>query len=224
MPALGERLRAQRARLGLYTVGQLRPWALEPSCVQAEVIGEIGPVDLSDRLGVQLVADAQRQLRAQLRVDRGRHDVVERRQPHAVACIQQRDVLRVCIRVAHQEVEDGCLRASEPIQARPRRVLVQQVRERAVGGLTYVVLPFCYHNGMTKQIAVRLPDELVDFVDDVVGSGAERSRAAVVSRALERERRRELAARDAEILARTGPDPQLAGLAEHVAGLPSALA
>jgi Arc/MetJ-type ribon-helix-helix transcriptional regulator len=77
---------------------------------------------------------------------------------------------------------------------------------------------------MTKQIAVRLPDELVDFVDDVVGSGAERSRAAVVSRALERERRRELAARDAEILARTGPDPQLAGLAEHVAGLPSALA
>ncbi len=75
---------------------------------------------------------------------------------------------------------------------------------------------------MSKQIAVRLSDELVDFVDDVVGSGAERSRAAVVSRALERERRRAAAARDAEILARTGPDPQLAGLAEHVAGLPSA--
>jgi Arc/MetJ-type ribon-helix-helix transcriptional regulator len=130
----------------------------------------------------------------------------------------------VRIRVAHQEVEDGCLRASEAVQARPRRVLVQQVRERAVGGLTYVVLPVCYHNGMTKQIAVRLPDELVDFVDDVVGSGAERSRAAVVTRALERERRRKLAARDAEIRARTGPDPQLAGLAEHVAGLPSALA
>jgi Arc/MetJ-type ribon-helix-helix transcriptional regulator len=77
---------------------------------------------------------------------------------------------------------------------------------------------------MSKQIAVRLPDELVDFVDEVVGSGAGRSRAAVVTWALERERRRAVAARDAEILARTGMDPELAGLAEHVAGLPSALA
>lgn len=68
---------------------------------------------------------------------------------------------------------------------------------------------------MSTQIAVRLPDELVDFVDDQVGSGVERSRAAVVTRALERERRRALAARDAEILARTGSDPELAGLAEH---------
>jgi Arc/MetJ-type ribon-helix-helix transcriptional regulator len=68
---------------------------------------------------------------------------------------------------------------------------------------------------MSKQIAVRLPDELVAFVDDVVGSGAERSRTAVVARALERERRRARAARDAEILARTGPDPQLDGLAGY---------
>jgi hypothetical protein len=45
-----------------------------------------------------------------------------------------------------------------------------------------------------------------------------------VTLALERERRRALAARDAEILARTGPDPQLTELAEHVAGLPSSLA
>ena len=76
---------------------------------------------------------------------------------------------------------------------------------------------------MSKQIAVRLPDELVDFVDEVVGSGAERSRAAVVIRALERERRRAVAARDAEILARSGPDPDLAGLADYAAGLPSDL-
>jgi Arc/MetJ-type ribon-helix-helix transcriptional regulator len=76
---------------------------------------------------------------------------------------------------------------------------------------------------MSKQIAVRLPDELVDFVDGVVNSGGGRSRAAVVTRALERERRRQMAARDAEILARTGPDPELEGLAEHVVGLPSAL-
>lgn len=68
---------------------------------------------------------------------------------------------------------------------------------------------------MSKQIAVRLSDELVDFVDTIVGSGRERSRAAVVTRALERERRRVAAERDAAILAELGPDPELAGLAEH---------
>jgi Arc/MetJ-type ribon-helix-helix transcriptional regulator len=74
---------------------------------------------------------------------------------------------------------------------------------------------------MTKQIAVRLPDELVDFVDGLVEAGSGRSRAAVVTRALERERRRAIAARDAKILAASGPDPDLAGLAEHAAGVPS---
>ncbi len=76
---------------------------------------------------------------------------------------------------------------------------------------------------MSKQIAVRLPDDLVEFVDEIVGSGAERSRAAVVTRALERERRRVVAAHDAEILARTGADPELAGLAEHAAGSASVI-
>jgi Arc/MetJ-type ribon-helix-helix transcriptional regulator len=76
---------------------------------------------------------------------------------------------------------------------------------------------------MSKQIAVRLPDELVDFVDELVDAGAGRSRAAVVTRALERERRRSVAVRDAEILAGSGPDPELAGLAEHAARLPSDL-
>lgn len=73
---------------------------------------------------------------------------------------------------------------------------------------------------MSKQIAVRLPDALVDFVDAVVESGEARSRAAVVTRALAREQRRMVAARDAEILASTGPDPDLDGLAEHVAAVP----
>jgi Arc/MetJ-type ribon-helix-helix transcriptional regulator len=77
---------------------------------------------------------------------------------------------------------------------------------------------------MSKQIAVRLPDDLVDFVDEIVDSGNERSRAAVVSRALKRERRRALAESDARILARTGLDPELAGLAEYAAGLPRDLA
>jgi Arc/MetJ-type ribon-helix-helix transcriptional regulator len=76
---------------------------------------------------------------------------------------------------------------------------------------------------MTKQIAVRLPDELVEFVDRAVESGSAPTRAAVVRRALERERRRAVAEKDAEILARTGPDSHLAGLAEHAARIPSAL-
>jgi Arc/MetJ-type ribon-helix-helix transcriptional regulator len=76
---------------------------------------------------------------------------------------------------------------------------------------------------MSRQIAVRLPDDLVDFVDEVVGSGGGRSRASVVAQALRRERRRAVSARDAEILARTGADPELAGLAEHAARLPPSL-
>jgi Arc/MetJ-type ribon-helix-helix transcriptional regulator len=77
---------------------------------------------------------------------------------------------------------------------------------------------------MSKQIAVRLSDELVAFVDELVDSGAERSRAAAVSRALTRERRRAIASRDAEILPHTGPDPDLRGLAEHAVELRSDLA
>jgi len=54
---------------------------------------------------------------------------------------------------------------------------------------------------VSTQIAVRLPDEIVAFIDDEVREQRGRSRAAVVMRALERERRRRLAERDAEILA-----------------------
>lgn len=85
------------------------------------------------------------------------------------------------------------------------------------------MVPFWYHNGMSKQIAVRLPDELVDFVDQAVSSGTERSRATFVARALERERRRLIATRDAEILASAGPDPDLHKLAEYATRLGHAL-
>lgn len=71
---------------------------------------------------------------------------------------------------------------------------------------------------MSKQIAVRLSDDLVAFVDQIVDSGRERSRAAVLARALERERRRMVAERDVEVLQATGPDPQLEGLADYAAG------
>ena len=73
---------------------------------------------------------------------------------------------------------------------------------------------------MSKQIAVRLPDELVEFVDEQVGEGKARSRAAVVTRALERERRRAVAERDAVILAQTGDDPDMESLARYAVRLP----
>lgn len=69
---------------------------------------------------------------------------------------------------------------------------------------------------MSKQIAVRLPDDIVDFVDALVRDGTADSRAIVVRRALERERRRMIAARDAAILARSAADTEMDMLARHV--------
>lgn len=54
---------------------------------------------------------------------------------------------------------------------------------------------------MTIQIAVRLPDDIIEFVDQQVANGAAASRAAVVTRALEHERRRLIAEKDAQIYA-----------------------
>lgn len=68
---------------------------------------------------------------------------------------------------------------------------------------------------MSTQITVRLPDDLVAFVDDLVSRDVAPSRAAVVSRALERERRRKIAERDAAILSASPNDPDLDSLAEH---------
>ena len=73
---------------------------------------------------------------------------------------------------------------------------------------------------MSTQIAVRLPEELVEFIDRLVADGRASSRAAVVSQALQRERRREVAARDAAILAAGGEDDDLDALAQHVARTP----
>ncbi|BBX74369.1 antitoxin [Mycobacterium shinjukuense] len=72
---------------------------------------------------------------------------------------------------------------------------------------------------MSLQIAVRLPEDVVAFIDREVSEDRAPSRAAVVLRALERERRRQIAARDAAILAVTEPDRDLDKLAEHVAKL-----
>jgi Arc/MetJ-type ribon-helix-helix transcriptional regulator len=66
----------------------------------------------------------------------------------------------------------------------------------------------------TTQITVRIPNALVAYVDKLVGEGKAPSRAAVVSEALDRERRRALDERDAEIYAATEPDEDMQALAE----------
>lgn len=63
-----------------------------------------------------------------------------------------------------------------------------------------VAIPFWYHDDMSTQIAVRLPEDIVAFLDSEVSGGRAKSRAQVVLRALEREQRRQLAVRDVEIL------------------------
>ena len=73
---------------------------------------------------------------------------------------------------------------------------------------------------MSTQIAVRLPDDLVDFMDELVVSGNAPNRATLVRRALRREQRRMIAERDVAILLREGSDPDLKAFSEHAARTP----
>jgi Arc/MetJ-type ribon-helix-helix transcriptional regulator len=73
---------------------------------------------------------------------------------------------------------------------------------------------------MSTQIAVRLPDSMVEFLDRLVAEGQANSRASVVERALAREFRRQTAARDAAILAEAGADPDMDSLADYAARAP----
>ncbi|MBW9214705.1 ribbon-helix-helix domain-containing protein [Mumia sp. zg.B53] len=67
---------------------------------------------------------------------------------------------------------------------------------------------------MSTSITVRLDDEVVHFVDDLVRRGEASSRSAVVAQALKREQRRKLAERDAAILAAPREDAEMDGRAE----------
>ena len=62
---------------------------------------------------------------------------------------------------------------------------------------------------MTRQIAERLTDHVVTELDELVADGRAESRTAVVTSAVERELRRLLAERDAEILRECGPQDDL---------------
>ncbi len=69
---------------------------------------------------------------------------------------------------------------------------------------------------MTTQIAVRLPDELVTYVDGLVREGAG-SRAAVVARALSLYRQQLRGEQDARILEESGDYDDFNGLVGHAA-------
>lgn len=73
---------------------------------------------------------------------------------------------------------------------------------------------------MSTQIAVRLPDEMVAFLDRAVASGQAPSRAAVVVSALEREMRRLVAEQDARTLRLAGTADDLDDLVEWTATHP----
>ena len=74
---------------------------------------------------------------------------------------------------------------------------------------------------MSIQIAVRLPSQLVNSLDELVDSGAARSRASVIERALLRELRYQRMVQEVEILnSGIGADEDLDSLARFGSGLP----
>jgi len=74
---------------------------------------------------------------------------------------------------------------------------------------------------MSIQIAVRLPDHLVNSLDELVDSGAARSRASVIERALLRELRYQRMMQEVEILnSQIGTNEDLDSLARFGNNLP----
>ena len=69
-------------------------------------------------------------------------------------------------------------------------------------------------SGVSTQIAVRLPDEMVAFMDRAVATGKAPSRAALVAAAMEREMRRQAAEQDAQVLRENGPADDLDDLVQ----------
>ena len=72
---------------------------------------------------------------------------------------------------------------------------------------------------MSTQIAVRLPDEQVAFLDPEVSQGHASSRAELVSKALRRMERERVAVRDLEVIIASGGNPysDLDGMLEKLA-------
>jgi Arc/MetJ-type ribon-helix-helix transcriptional regulator len=89
-------------------------------------------------------------------------------------------------------------------------------------GLCTRCIPDRYHDGMSTQIAVRLPDELVAYVDRAVAAGRVRSRAELVARLIERDARRQRAEEDLALLVEKGlsKDPEALAIAQATSATP----
>lgn len=81
-------------------------------------------------------------------------------------------------------------------------------------------IPTSYHSGMSIQIAVRLPDEQVAYIDSQVAAGRASSRADLITKLLVRERRRQRALDDIETMRTSGyaGNPGLAHIARATSG------
>ncbi|MCY7373904.1 MAG: ribbon-helix-helix domain-containing protein [Spirochaetaceae bacterium] len=75
---------------------------------------------------------------------------------------------------------------------------------------------------MSTQIAVRLPDDLVAYVDQAVARGRVKSRADLVARLIERDARRQRAEDDLALLVEKGcaHDPEALAIARSAAATP----
>jgi Arc/MetJ-type ribon-helix-helix transcriptional regulator len=83
-------------------------------------------------------------------------------------------------------------------------------------------IPEWYHVAVSTQIAVRLPDELVAYVDEAVAAGRVKSRAELVARLIERDARRQRSEEDLQRLTARGAldDPELLDIVKSVADTP----
>lgn len=75
---------------------------------------------------------------------------------------------------------------------------------------------------MSTQIAVRLPDELVAYVDQAVAAGRVKSRAELVSRLIARDARRQRAEEDLQRLIDAGvlDNPDALAMAKATSATP----
>lgn len=75
---------------------------------------------------------------------------------------------------------------------------------------------------VSTQIAVRLPDELVAYVDQAVAEGRVKSRAELMARLIERDARRQRAEQDLQRLTERGAlnDPELLDIVKSASDTP----
>ena len=73
---------------------------------------------------------------------------------------------------------------------------------------------------VSKPIPVRLDDDDIEVLDELVRLGLATNRSDAIKRGIDRDRRRLAAMRDAAVYARSGEDPDLAAFSRSAARTP----